>query len=211
MDSEKLKGQRDCDEIKKVNDLRLFLYQLRGLIHHPDAGEVLYNDIIELIEFVEEHVEPLLECFTSNYLENAKRWFYMMLKYAGMDFIKMVDARRQNIPLTICKTNLLESLHLVHEEYFNIIFDPSFKEWLNKAKIVSILKKYLEIMSYVFYDFEKDIKPLTSKQIKEMSCYFCQINSSFLGVGRFATSFTFFLKYFNLCKLTTKPAIFLSL
>lgn len=183
MDSEKLKSQYDSNEIKKINNLRLFLYQLRSLINHPEAGEELYSDALFLIEFVEKNVEPILIHFTANYLENAKRWLYLMLKSVCIDFVKTVDARRKNERFVVYEDNLIERLHITHEQYFDIIFDPTFKMQC-KENIIDIMKKYCQIMSYIFFDFDKDIKPLSEEKIKNISCYFCQMNASFLGVGR---------------------------
>ena len=182
MDSEKLKDAEDCVEINKLTSLRLFLYQLRSLERCPDAGEDLYEDVKNIVKFVETKVEPKLGLFTSNYIENAKRWIYMMLKYAGQDFVNAVDARRKGIDLPTRKQNLILRLKEAHEEYFDIVFDPTYTEWLDVAKIVELCKKYCKLMSYVFFNYEKDIQTLDKNDTS--ICYFCQANASVLGVGR---------------------------
>lgn len=184
MDSEQLKDTSDCEEVKKLTSLRLLLYQLRYLVDDPVAGEEMYSDIVNLVKFVEIEVEPKLTRFTSNYVENAKRWLYMMLKYAGEDFITTVDARRQNLQPTIREDNLLHSIHSVHEEYVDIVFDPTHSLWMNKSKIVEIANKYCKIMSHVYYNLTRDIISVDGKQISNKTCFFCQVNASVLGIGR---------------------------
>lgn len=160
MDSEELKSSKDCKEIDKLIALRVLLYQIRCLINCPEAGEEMYNDMTDLIAFIEKKVEPLLYCFTSNYLENAKRWLYIMLKYACEDFVTTVNARRQNIQPPVVKENLVFALQSLHEKYFDLVFDPTFKLWTNKETIININKNYCKIMSHLFYNSNRDIESI---------------------------------------------------
>jgi len=167
--------------MKKLQTLRTFLHQVRCLVHHPEAGEDLYSDLVELVYFVERCVEPKLTRFTPNFIENAKRNTFMMLKYAAQDLIEAVNARRRFRQLVRNRENLLERLRAVHERLFEIIFDPTYSLWLDRDRLVGIVKDCCRIMSRINFNFSTDV---VTKDLISSTCFFCHMNASIVGVGR---------------------------
>ena len=188
MDSEQLKLKDDDVELNKLMNLSRLLYMIRSLVINSDAHKDMYEDVKKLISFVTLEVEPKLRIPTCNVIEFNKRCVYMMLKYAGEDFIRAADAKRRgkyrsDEILTV--DNQLDELKSVHDRLKEVAFDSSYSMWTDGELMTEITKDYCKIMSQLVYNRHRDsMDDKTMNELKYQPCYFCHRDASVSGVGR---------------------------
>ena len=189
MDSERLKLEEDDVEMNKLIDLSQLLHMIRSLVIHSKSHDDLYEDVKGLVYFVDTQVLPKLHIPISNIIEFYKRSLYVMLKFAGEDFIRAADA--QNKEAHCCSDeilttgNQLDELKSAHDRLSEVIFDPTFSIWTDEKLMANINKDYCKILSLIVYNRSRDtMDDENVNKSKYQPCYFCHRDASVFGVGR---------------------------